>query len=613
MSPDLEPVAPARIEWRNGAPYSPAYGDCYFGADDALAESRAVFIDGSFLRPRFESLRAGQQFSLGEVGFGSGLNLLAAAKLFARHAAAGARLCLISVEKHPLTRADLHSALLRWPGLGPLAGQLQAQYPAATPGFHRLRLADNIDLTLMLGDALTLWCQYDGSIDAWFLDGFAPARNPQLWQKPLFERMAELSRPGTTLASFSVAGAVRRGLAECGFQVRRKPGFGNKRQRLEGSIEGTWRAREFIQGTACIVGAGLAGASTARALAERGWQVEVRDRLGIAGGASGNPAGVVYTSPSGAATPQNRFYQSSYLHALRRLGRWQRETGRPTRDCCRLEGVVQHIVSPRHRAKLFAAMSSGHWTDELLSLEDDDAVVLHGAGYLDPRAWCHALLDHPRIRFRPGSLDSSQAGPGFVFEDRSRAAADVTVICMAGAAAGLAGMPRLLLKHVRGQITFCRATAASAGWQRARCFTGYLTPSIHGQHCIGATYDPRDGDPHPRATDDLGNLAMLRSWLPKRWRELGGRDIEVTGRRVAFRCQAIDFLPLAGAVGSINDACPTYLNIGHGSRGIAGTPLVAELLADTISRLGPPMDRAMRQALSPTRFCKSSRQASPNG
>lgn len=611
---DFAPITPARLQWQESTPLATDFDDPYFSRDDGAAESQYVFLAGNDLSRRFAELGDDGRFVIGETGFGTGLNLLLAARLFQRHASAGARLELISAEKHPLRRADLARALSHWPALSDLAAALIDEYPAASAGFHRLRLADNITLTLLFGDAETLWRLNNAKVDAWFLDGFAPARNPAMWQPALFAELARHSRPGATLATFTAAGFVRRGLQEAGFAMTKRDGFGHKRHMLVGHFAGQWTPAQARLGHALIAGAGLAGATTARALAERGWRVTVLDPAGIAAGASGNRAGVVYSTPSAHLTAQNRFYQLSYGHALR----WLQRHRFPTAGQGELNGVLQHFVDDRQRDKLLAALDSGAWPDQLLRPAGANAVELVGGGYLSPPAWCARLLDHPAIELRADTVSAVYAGAPATAELASgeRLSANAVVLATAGASRALPGLAWLPLKSIRGQVSYCRPTTASALWRQAQCHGGYLTPALDGLHCVGATFDLHHLDAVPRDTDDAANLAQLRQYLPQRWAELGGETIEVVERRVAFRCQSVDFLPLVGALpdATANPAgtqSGLWLNIAHGSRGITGTPLCAELLADLISGTAPPVDEPLRAALDPVRFIHRWRKKDP--
>ncbi|MDX1803626.1 MAG: bifunctional tRNA (5-methylaminomethyl-2-thiouridine)(34)-methyltransferase MnmD/FAD-dependent 5-carboxymethylaminomethyl-2-thiouridine(34) oxidoreductase MnmC [Alcanivorax sp.] len=612
----FSPLTPACIDWQAETPVARDYDDPYFSRQDGMAESRYVFLEGNQLAQRFSALAGNDYFVIGETGFGTGLNCLLAGELFLHRAPATARLHLLSVEKHPLPQDDLRRALSHWPQLQPLAEPLLAQYPPATPGVHRLQLHPQITLTLLYGEAETLWPLMDHAVDAWFLDGFAPACNPDMWQPALFAQLARLSRPGTTLATFTAAGFVRRGLSEAGFTMHKRDGFGHKRHMLAGYWQqAESQARQQRIDQAIVIGAGLAGATTARALAERGWQVTVLDPNGIATGASGNLAGVVYSTPSAHLTAQNRFYQNSYSQALRWFKQYQFPA---SSDDGRLNGVIQHAVDERQWDKLSQAMASGAWPDSLLRPAGEQAVELVGGGYIRPARWCAHLLAHPRIHLRQAPVVAVHEGApaGVELENGEALSARAVVICTAAASRELPGLQWLPLKLIRGQVSYCQATEASRRWHQARCHGGYLTPALDGLHCVGATFDLHDRNPAVKAEDNRQNLQQLEHYLPALWRQLGGAAIQVADQRVAFRCQSIDFLPLCGALPVATDnphrpATGLYLNLAHGSRGITGTPLCAELLADRICGLPLPVDKPLLDALDPARFIVRKRKKQP--
>lgn len=369
-------------------------------------------------------------------------------------------------------------------------------------------------------------------------------------------------------------------------------------------------------GHAIVIGAGLAGATTARALAERGWRVTVIDPQGIANGASGNLAGVVYSTPSPHLTPQNRFYQTSYRHALT----WLCRHGFPAshRDG-QLNGVIQHFVNDKQRKKLTAAMDSGAWPKDLLRPANAaNAVELVGGGYLRPDRWCQHLLDHPAIVLRHEAVTSLHEGaPASVWlTHNGPLEANAVIVCAAGASQQLGGLAWLPLKQIRGQVSYCQATDTSRQWQQAQCHGGYLTPALDDLHCVGATFNLHDSHPAPTDADDAENLAQLKYYLPDAWQALGGNAIAIKHRRVAFRCQSVDFLPLCGPLPVATDnphrtATGLYLNLAHGSRGITGTPLCADLLADLISGQSLPIDAQLVDALDPARFIVRKRKKQP--
>lgn len=606
MPDPFKPIKPASIDWQADTPRSVLYQDGYWMPGQGLAESRQVFIEANHLPQRFANLRDHELFVIGETGFGTGLNALLAARGFLDHAPAQARLDLFSAELQPLTQPDLVRAQPRITELRELSAAMVRAYPPPVAGHHLIELHPRIRLILMLGDATACWRGCRAEVDAWFLDGFAPARNPAMWTEVLFETLAERSRAGATFATFTAAGAVRRGLERSGFVVERVSGFGGKRHRLIGQRPGTALPRRLVRGRAVVAGAGLAGCTTARALAERGWQVRVCDPSGVATGASGNLAGVVYSSASAHMTAQNRFYQLALVHALARL----RSLGFPTQaDDGRLNGVIQLAADDRMARKIDAALAAGTWPQALLEPRGPREVLLHGAGYLRPARWCRHLLDHPAIELASERIQGFGSDDDLRIQtDRSVSlAADVLVLAMADAVRQFAGLDWLPLKTIRGQVSYVPATPASRQWDQAVCHAGYLTPALDGLHCVGATFDLNQTDTETRAADDRTNLEQLREHLPGHWQALGGASIQVAGQRAAVRCQTLDFLPLAGPLPDPGHQphriIPgVYLNLAHGSRGLTHTPLCADLIADQASGLSPFPDTELIDALAPERF-----------
>ncbi|MGA9705098.1 tRNA (5-methylaminomethyl-2-thiouridine)(34)-methyltransferase MnmD, partial [Pseudomonas sp.] len=239
----MNPVTHAQLDWDDqGRPHSRVFDDVYFSDQSGLEETRYVFLQQNRLQERFAALADGARLVIGETGFGTGLNFLCAWQLFEQHAAPGARLHFVSVEKYPLSHADLQRALALWPELSPLADQLLAQYIAIHQGFQRLVLAQGrVTLTLLIGDALEQLPQLDAQIDAWFLDGFAPAKNPDMWTAELFAELARLAAPGSTISTFTSTGWVRRLINAAGFKMKRTPGIGHKWEILRGEFLG-WPA-----------------------------------------------------------------------------------------------------------------------------------------------------------------------------------------------------------------------------------------------------------------------------------------------------------------------------------------------------------------------------------
>lgn len=245
----------AQIEWRNGQPYASAFDDVYFSSDNGLAETEYVFLQGNHLSERWHDFK-GEAFTIAETGFGTGLNFLCAAKLWLQTAPQTAVLHFISTEKYPLCLQDMTKALALWPALAELSEALLAQYESLLQENHLVLFNQRIRLTLLTGDASEQLAKVtilpsphpsplkgesvyqSHTVNAWFLDGFAPGKNPEMWQATLFKTMAKHSNAETTIATFTSAGAVRRGLIEAGFAIKKRAGFGKKREMLLGHFVG---------------------------------------------------------------------------------------------------------------------------------------------------------------------------------------------------------------------------------------------------------------------------------------------------------------------------------------------------------------------------------------
>ncbi len=611
----LPALETAKIDWRDDTPFAPEYGDSYFMPGRGMAESAAVFVEASDLPRRFAQLPEDGLFVIGETGFGTGLNALLAADCFDRHAPASARLHIYSAECHPLTREDLARAASHWPQLAGPARALLAAWPPPAPGFHRIRLSERVELTLMFGDAATLWQAGPDRIDAWFLDGFAPSRNPGLWSEALFATLGARSRPGATIATFTAAGVVKRGLAGAGFEVERREGFGGKRHRLIARMPGESAAQRTRRGRAIVVGAGFAGCTVARALAERGWSAIVVDPR-LSDEIPSALAAVLYTTASHHLNAQNRFY----LGALLRAREWLRQLGFP-RDASegRLDGVIQHLVDPRVAEKTRKALASGAWPRELLHPVADNRVRIEGAGSLRPGAWCRFLLDHPRISTvvdRVRSIGSGEEARA-ALDSGDTIEGDAVVLCTAGATPGFEGLEWLPLRIVRGQVSFCRATAASLAWREAHCHAGYVTPGFEGVHCVGATFDRQREEALVDPGDDQLNLSELERHVPSLWRALGGEHIEIVGQHAGLRAQSPDTLPIVGPLPEPRHNPHTldrrvWLDIAHGSKGMTHTPLCADIIADRLAGHPVAMDLEVMASLAPERYVERRRRRDPD-
>ncbi|KXU39001.1 FAD-dependent cmnm(5)s(2)U34 oxidoreductase [Ventosimonas gracilis] len=641
--------APAQLAWdAAGLPYSAQFDDVYFSRSGGLTETQQVFIEGNDLNARFAALKDGQTLVIGETGFGTGLNFLCAWQLFEQLAPKGARLHFISAEKYPLSRADLTRALALWPSLKHFSDQLLANWRGIYSGFQRLVLGGGrVLLDLLLGDAATSFAQLDAQVDAWFLDGFTPAKNPLLWSEALFAQIARLSCKQATFATFTSAGTVRRGLQAAGFAVHKVQGFAGKREMLRGHLAKTapmvwqppWFARppQVAGREVLVIGAGLAGCASAASLAARGYAVTLLERHGqIAAEGSGNPQGVLYFRPSPHDTPMSQWLLSGFGFCLRQLQLLPR--GRDW-DACGLLQLPLRSKDAVQQALLAEAFSH---SGLLKAVSREEAEALAGVklasgglfypdgAWVRPQALCRALIYSPLIELKlhQEALHLARTASG-LWQVRSGnkllGEAPLLVLANATEAKRFTQTALLPLKPIRGQLTTVEQTEASAALKTVLCGEGYISPALRGVHSLGASFNFKRSDLEPSFSEQQENLERLREISPDLLARLNlSSSAGRLKNRVALRCTSPDYLPLIGPLADfaefarayaplsknankrLSEPCPwldgLYVNCAHGARGLASTLLAGELLAAWINAEPLPVPRSVANACHPNRF-----------
>ena len=642
------PIQNAHISWNeDGQPISAEFDDVYFNTISGIEESNYVFIEQNDLPRRFAAMPEHGTFTIAETGFGSGLNFLCAWQCFLEHAPKTAQLNFLTVEKFPMTQEDFSRALALWPELKDKADALVQNYPASLSGFHRRSFEDGrVRLTLMIDDVHNTLPQINGQVNAWFLDGFAPSKNPQMWQPELFQNIAEKSAPGATYATFTVARMVRLGIKEMGMTMTRVPGYGKKREMIHGEITPTtpspqkpWLESVAFGGDkrqALIIGAGIAGASTARALADRGWQVTVLDKNERpAGGASGNPQGMLYTRLSAHNTPLTQLVAQGYSHSVQLFqnlpGNLYHQTGIIQLPDTDKEQQRQQQLIDCHR---FDAILEGKTKEQLSDIAglsiDKDGLWFEGGGWVSPPAIVNALLSHENITFRGNShvkeLSHNDGEWSIALEDGSTLNSPVVVVACGHQASQLPQTAYLPLKSIRGQVTVVAATDSSKKLNTVLCEEGYIAPQHNEKHTLGATFHFNDADETCRATDHQKNLDTIAGFAPSVAEALNFEQLDTTqlAGRTGFRCTTPDYLPAVGPVMNepefrerfsalaknaktkVEDELPwlpgLYINTGHGSRGLITCPLSGELLASQICGEPLPVSEELFRELHPGRF-----------
>jgi tRNA 5-methylaminomethyl-2-thiouridine biosynthesis bifunctional protein len=635
-------IVPARLAYAtDGTPFSADYDDVYHSAAGALEQARQVFLGGNNLPERWQGF---QRFVILETGFGIGLNFLTTWQAWRDDPRRCRRLHFISTEKHPFSLADLVTLHRRWPELAELVEQLQRVWPPLTAGFQRLHLDDGrVTLTLLLGDATSTLRSLKARADAIYLDGFSPTKNPELWSPALLQNLTRLAADDATLATWSVSGAVREALANAGWLLEKRPGFGHKREMLCGKRDSPKHKPQFAppQRHAIVIGAGIAGCTIAASLAKRGWQIDLIERHGgSAQEASGNPAGIMLPLLARDDNLSVRLSRASFFYALRLLHELTRQ-GSPLRwSPC---GVVQIGHDSAHEAQQRQMVERLCLPPELVTfLNQPEMTRLLGAkvdlggwhfplgGWISPPTLCQTLLelDHERVHrhfcVEVAGIERLDAG-WRVIDALGQAVTEAPHIVFANAHAVRSLLPdmELPLIRIRGQVSFLPGTALE-GLQKVVCREGYVTPPAAvgpdgaSMSCLGATFDFGDEDPLPRIDSHARNLERLGNMLPGYADKI---DPATLDGRVGFRSTTPDRLPMIGALPADNvtsrrevplaqmERIPgLHCLLGFGARGMVWAPLAAELLAAQLENEPLPIEAELVAAVDPARFLLRARR-----
>jgi tRNA 5-methylaminomethyl-2-thiouridine biosynthesis bifunctional protein len=609
-----------RLEWSEaGSPRALEFGDVYFSEAGGLAESEHVFLQGTGLP---DAWRDRDRFAICELGFGSGLNVLAAWRAWRATREPHAALHISSVEAYPLARDDAARALARFPEVADLAEALLARWPVRAYAPQRFWFdEDRFALTLFVGEAEQVLAGMRGAFDAWFLDGFAPSRNPEMWTPEVLRHVARLSAPGARAATFSVAGDVRRGLEAAGFAVEKKPGYGGKRERLEAVFPQASQSPRAGAGAwiypygatypkrVAIVGAGIAGASCAQALVRRGIETIVLDAARELGsGASGNPAGLVM--PRLDRGPLGELFLAAYLNAV------------ATYEAIGVFGAlgVEERAELRKQVQFFHQLNDPPLPEDWFVRLADDAVLHPRAGVVRPSAAIEAMLRGAQVQFEAQVQSLDRSGEGWILrapDGRAMLKADAVVLACGAALTQFEPASFLPIELSRGQIEWGPGRAP----ERALVRSNYVAPFAGGV-VFGATFDKETAGEAPAVQEArVRNVAALAQLAPEVANSI---DLSKLRSRASLRATTPDRLPIAGLLPDApawlaqyealahgrrieTDLAPpahraVYVIGGLGARGLTLAPLLGERIAAEMFGESAPFSQIALEAIHPARF-----------
>ena len=642
------------MKFINDAPFSEIFEDFYFNFKNPLGESEYVFI--SALDTAFAS---NAPIIVGELGFGVGRNFLLCAKKALKF---NKRLHFVSIEKNPLSGDELAQIWAKFSELSSVSKILIKKLPPLTKGIHRINFSKKITLDLCIGEASELIGELDFKADAWFLDGFSPAKNETIWSKEIFAALTPLCKKGAILATYTSAGWVAKSLREAGFFVEKTDGFDTKRHMIrakflheDDEVENFYFARKHPEilpiqfsnfadlsathclydpnsydeerapqaqtPTAIVVGAGIAGLCTAFKLKKAGFSVSVIDKRSEAGlNGSGNFTGVC----APLITKEGVKLGEMHIHAF---------------DLA-LSFYAKH--APKKLASLLGAQDFAYDSELLARYQSAGnpeiyefkahskpypSIMIKNAVLAHPHKLCKHFAKKLGVKFNHEMLNFKKQNEKFevILKDRASLFCDILVLCAGSESEEFFGRgavsqdakfnldPSVQISSVRGQTTLIRPLIKTKFPLSA---SGYICPAVGKKQLIGATYDRKCYHDEARAIDDVKNLESVGEFLSKK--------AKIIGSKVGYRGYSGDRFPLIGPVcepetlardfkdlpWSKNKKSARrakfipnlYLNTAHGAHGLSTAVLGAELICDYALSRPLCVPRSIANELMPSRF-----------
>ena len=644
---------------QENTPVSDKFDDVYFSNQDGLAETHYVFLEGNQLWERWVNYQEAY-FVIAETGFGTGLNFFAVTSLFREFRqkypdSPLKHLYFISFEKYPLPLDTLQQAHLAYPQFSHLAQHLQQHWLNPIQGCYRFHF-DETTLDLWFGDIAEnlpqLGDYMNGKIDAWFLDGFAPSKNPDMWNEQLYQQMFRFTKLQGTFATFTAASAVRKGLENAGFNIKKRKGFGKKRECLSGqkthekltALSTPWfhsQPANLSKQDIAIIGGGIASLCTAISLIKRGAKITIYcEDEQTALNASGNKQGAFYPQLSDDNERNIRFYIHAFAYGHQFL-QWaiQQQIEFEHEFCgvalCayneKTESKLNKITELNLPSDLYQSLNQTELSEKVgLPLPFGGAFIPQGA-WLAPRQLVQhafAFLEKQGVQIKTSqkvtALSQTENGWQITTAENKTFCHEVVVLANGHKLTEFEQTQKLPLYPVRGQVSQIPTSANLLKLKTVLCYDGYLTPVDQAKtsHCIGASHVRDNATREFSLTEQQENQQKIQKNIPEEWT----KEVDTSGNlaRIGVRCSVRDLTPMMGAVPHFSAQQTQYQNLFNlrrrkqpteqaenypnlyligtlGSRGLTSAPFLGETLASLIYGEPLPMSEDLIHNLMPNR------------
>ena len=644
---------------QENTPVSDKFDDVYFSNQDGLAETHYVFLEGNQLWERWVNYQEAY-FVIAETGFGTGLNFFAVTSLFREFRqkypdSPLKHLYFISFEKYPLPLDALQQAHLAYPQFSHLAQHLQQHWLNPIQGCYRFHF-DETTLDLWFGDIAEnlpqLGDYMNGKIDAWFLDGFAPSKNPDMWNEQLYQQMFRFTKLQGTFATFTAASAVRKGLENAGFDITKRKGFGKKRECLSGqktqekptALSAPWfhsQPANLNKQDIAIIGGGIASLCTAISLVKRGAKITIYcEDEQTALNASGNKQGAFYPQLSDDNERNIRFYIHAFAYGHQFL-QWaiQHKIEFEHEFCgvalCayneKAESKLDKIAKLNLPSDLYQSLSQTELSEKVgLPLPFWGSFIPQGA-WLAPRQLVQhafAFLEKQGVQIKTSqkvtALSQTENGWQITTAENKTFNHEVVVLANGHKLTDFEQTQKLPLYPVRGQVSQIPTSENLLKLKTVLCYDGYLTPVDQAKtsHCIGASHVRDNATREFSLTEQQENQQKIQQNIPEDWT----KEVDTSGNlaRIGVRCSVRDLTPMMGAVPHFSAQQTQYQNLFNlcrrkqpieqaanypnlyligalGSRGLTSAPFLGETLASLIYGEPLPMSEDLIHNLMPNR------------